>query len=84
MLGNPEEKVTGLNDWGPPGEGGQIHEWELPKALNLEESREHHTWNNLEQVQHCANLPLQVTSPAHTKQEKMGAGLRHILPFIRR
>ena len=38
-----------------------------PRALNLErESCEHLRWTHLEQLQHCADLPHQVTFPAHT------------------
>ena len=47
-----------------------------PRALNLDrESCDHLRWTHLEQVQHCTNLPRQVTFPAHTEQEKMGPGL---------
>ena len=56
--------------------GGQLQELELPKVLNLErESCEHLSWTHLEQVQHCTDLPCQVTFPAHTEQRKMGPGL---------
>ena len=56
------------------GRGGKLQE--LPRALNLErESCEHLRWTHLEQVQHCTDLPRQVTFPAHTKQGKMGPGL---------
>ena len=49
---------------------------ELPKVLNLErESCEHLRWTHLEQVQHCTDLPHQVTFPVHTEQGKMGPGL---------
>ena len=48
----------------------------LPRALNLErESCEHLRWTHLEQVQHCTDLPRQVTFPAHSEQGKMGPGL---------
>ena len=48
----------------------------LPRALNLEsESCEHLRWTHEEQVQHCTDLPRQVTFPAHTEQGKMGPGL---------
>ena len=30
---------------------------------------------HLEEVQHCTDLPRQVTFPAHTEQGKMGPGL---------
>ena len=57
-------------------QGGQLQEWELPKALKLDkESCEHLRWTHLEQAQHCADLPRQVTFPAHTEQGKMGPGL---------
>ena len=47
-----------------------------PRSLNLDrESCDHLRWTHLEQVQHCTNLPRQVTFPAHTEQEKMGPGL---------
>ena len=29
-------------------------------------------WNHLEQMQHCTDLPRQVTFPAHTEQGKTG------------
>ena len=46
------------------------------KVLNLErESCEHFRWTHLEQVQHCPDLPCQVTFPAHTEQGKTGPGL---------
>ena len=58
------------------GRRGQLQERELPRALNLErESCEHLRWTHLEQVQHCTDLPCQVTFPAHTEQGKMGPGL---------
>ena len=44
-----------LDGWRPSGEigteqGGQLHEWELPRALSLEEeSSEHLRWTDLEQ-----------------------------------
>ena len=39
------------------------------------ESSEHLKWTHLEQVQHCTDLPRQVTSPALTEQGKMKPGL---------
>ena len=56
-------------------EGSSMSEsW--PRVLNLEkESSEHLKWTHLEQVQHCTDLPRQVTFPPHTEQEKMGPGL---------
>ena len=65
MLEKSKEGVTVLR------QGGQ-----LPRALNLEwESCEHLQWTHLEQVQHCTDVPRQVTFPAHTEQGKMGPGL---------
>ena len=56
------------------------------RALNLErESCEHLRWIHLKQVQHCTDLPRQVTFPAHTEQGKiMGPGLGLTLPLIKR
>ena len=55
---------------------GQLQLLELPRVLNLDkESFEHLRWTHLEQVQHCTDLPRQVTFPAHTEQGKMGPGL---------
>ena len=51
---------------------GVIAAW----VLNLEKERnEHLKWTHWVQVQHCTDLPLQVTFPAHTKQRKTGPGL---------
>ena len=36
---------------------------------------DHLRWTHLEQVQHCTDLPCQVTFPAHTEQGRMGPGL---------
>ena len=70
MSEESEEGVTVLR------KVGQLQERELPRALNLErESCEHLGWTHLEQVQHCTDLPRQVTFPAHTEQGKMGPGL---------
>ena len=56
---------------------GQLQERELSRVLNLErESGEHLRWTHLEQVQHCTDLPLQVTFPAHIEQGKMGPGFK--------
>ena len=58
-------------------QGGKLQERELPRVLNLErESCEHLKSTHLEQVQvqHCTDLPRQVTFPAHTEQGKMGPG----------
>ena len=56
--------------------GGQLQERKLPGAPNLEwGSCEYLIWTHLEHVQHCTDLPRQVTFPAHTKQGKMGPGL---------
>ena len=55
---------------------GHLQQWELPRALNLErESCEHLRWIHLEQVQHCTDLPCQVTFAAYTEQGKMVPGL---------
>ena len=40
-----------------------------------EKSCEHLRWTHFDQVQHCTDLPRQVTFPAHTEQGKMGPGL---------
>ena len=70
MAEKSEEGVTVLR------QGGQLQEWELPRALNLErKSCEYLRWIHLEQAQHCTDLPRQVTFPTHTEQGKMGAGL---------
>ena len=45
---------------------------------------EYFRWTYFEQVQHCTDLPLQVTFPANTEQEKTGPGLGRRLPLIRR
>ena len=46
------------------------------RVTNLErESCEHLRWTHLEQVQHCTDLPLQVTFPEHTEQENMEPAL---------
>ena len=64
---------------------GQLQEWELQRALNLErESCEHFRWTHLEQVEHCTDLPRQVTFPAHTERGKMGPGLGWTIPLIKR
>ena len=61
-VGSPEEIVTQ--------QGGQLQE---PKVLNVEkERREHFRLTHLEQMQHCTDLPRQVTFPAHTEQGKTG------------
>ena len=55
---------------------GQLQEWELPRALNLErESCEHLRYTHLEQVQYYTDLSCQVTFPAHTERGKMGPWL---------
>ena len=57
-------------------QGGQLQERELPRVLNLEkESSEHFERTHFEHVQHCTDLPGQVTFPAHTEQGKTGQGL---------
>ena len=70
MSEESEEGVTVL--W----KGDQLQERELPRALNLErESCEHLRWTHLKQMQHCTDLPREVTFPAHTEQGKMEPGL---------
>ena len=55
---------------------GQLQEGELPRVLNVEkESGEHFGWAHLEKVQHCTDLPHQVTFPTHTELAKTGPGL---------
>ena len=69
MSKESEEGVTVLR------QGGSSKR-ELPRALNLErKSCKHLKWTRLEQVQHCTDLPRQVTFSAHTEQGKMGPGL---------
>ena len=46
------------------------------KSSEFGESSERLRWSHLEQVQHCTDLPRQVTFSAHTKQKKMGPGFR--------
>ena len=65
-----EEGVTVLR------QGGKLQECELPRALKLDrKSCEHLRGTHLEQVQHCTDLPHQITFPAHTEQGKIGPGL---------
>ena len=45
------------------------------KSSEFGESYDHLRWTHLEQVQHCTDLPRQVTFPVHTEQGKMGPGL---------
>ena len=75
--GEPKEENTILVGVGPPEEAGrQFQELKLPRVLNLgKEGGEHPKWTHLEQVQHCTDLPLQITFSALTKQEKMGPEL---------
>ena len=40
--------------------------------------------DSFQQVQHCTGLPIQVTFPAHTEQEKKESGLGRTLPLNRR
>ena len=54
---------------------GQLQKGELFRVLNLKESSMHFKRTDLEQLQHCTNLPLRVTLPAHTEQGKTGPGL---------
>ena len=61
-----EEEVTVL----------RVETKQVEDSSNSErESCEHLRWIHLEQVQHCTDLPRQVTFPAHTEQGKMGPGL---------
>ena len=68
-LEKSKEEVTVLVGVGSPKkagmqQGGQLREWELPSVLNLEkESSEHFKWTQLEHMQHCTDLPRQVTFP---------------------
>ena len=56
--------------------GEQLQEKKLPRVLNLErENSEHFRRTHLEQVQHCTDLPHQVTFPAHTEQREKGPEL---------
>ena len=56
-------------------QGGKLQELKLPRVLNLEnESSEHFKWTQLEHVQHCTDLPRQVTFPVHTEQGKTRQG----------
>ena len=52
-LGTPEEAETR--------QIGELQEWELPRALNLEESSELLRLTHLKHIQHSTNLTLQVT-----------------------
>ena len=53
--------------------GGQLQE--LPRVLNLErESWEHFRWTHLEQVQHCTDLPCQVTFPEMRRRRRAKEG----------
>ena len=55
---------------------GQFQELELPRVLNLErESSEYFGCTHLMQVQHCTDLPREVTFTMHTEEGKMGTGL---------
>ena len=72
MLGGPKKDGHSVGWLGTPGEAGtqqdQFHEWEQPRAMNIEEkSSEHFRWTHLEQLQHCTDLPHQVTFPVHTE-----------------
>ena len=83
MWEESEEEITVLR--AGTQQGGQLQEWELPEVLNLErESCKHLRWTDLEQVQHCTDLPCQVAFPAHTEQGKMGPGLGWTLLLIKR
>ena len=74
-----EEEHPMLVGVGPPEEAGRTtpEVRAVYRVLNLEKKNsEHLKWTYLEQVQHCTNLPLQVSFPAHTKQGKTVPGLR--------
>ena len=59
----------------PEKAAGKLQEREVPRVLNLEkEKSEHFKWIHLEQMQHCINLTLRVTFPAHIKLGKTGSG----------
>ena len=69
MSEKSQEEVTVLRE-------GTKQGGTAPRVLNLErESCEHLRWTHLEQVQHCTDLPRQVTFSVHTEQVKMGPGL---------
>ena len=69
---------------GPPKEtgtqqGGKLQDRELRKVLNLQkESTGYLKLIHLEKVQHCTDLSLQVTLPAHTQQGKIELGLTRV------
>ena len=74
------EDDTMLVEWGTPGEsemqqGVQLQEENLDKEFNSEnESEVYLKCIHLDQVQRCADLPLQATLPTHTEQRKVGTG----------
>ena len=84
-----KEEVTVLVGVRSPKKAGaqqeeQLQEWELPRVLTLEKkSSEHFKWTQLKHVQHCTDLPRQVTFPVHTKQGKTGQGLGWTSPLER-
>ena len=85
-----EEKATVLVGMESPEEPGMqqrglLQECKLPRVLSLEKkSGEHLKWTHWEKVQHCTDLPHQVTFPAHTEQRKTGQGLGRTFPLIRK
>ena len=72
-----------LEGWGPLGEpetqqGGQLNEWELFRALNLEEeSSGYRRWSHVEQV-YCTKLPKSIvpTYPYRSHFRKDGVKVR--------
>ena len=73
MSEESEERVTVLRVGTQQGAALRLR---AAKSSEFErESCEPRRWTHLEQVQHCTDLPRQVTFPAHTEQGKMGQGL---------
>ena len=72
-----EEEVTVLVGVESPEEAGRAAPGvkSCLEFLIWKKRREHVNWTHLEQVQHCTDLPLQVTFPALTEQEKTRPGL---------
>ena len=87
LEGPREHKV--LVDWGQPRKAevqqeGQLQQRELEREFNFKEEKVYLKCAHLEQVQHCTDLPYQVTLLAHTKQDKMGPEFRQTLLLISR
>ena len=53
------------------------------KEVKIQVREVHLKCAHLEQEQHCTNLPLQITLPNHTKQDKNGPGFGLMLLPIR-